>query len=336
MSKISKFPVELIIEHKPHHDVKEKCMELNIKRRALSKFCKKSLLNKPYRFEELAQTKKSHLLSVFEHILERFSIFQIEDFLNILYHREHQTPNQAISKIRQNINKQKRVIKCKKHEIKNLKLLIRGQKKKQIGYFLKTLKEFCLKKKQCKLNVQSTSIQERINQKLCQLLEELDFDIMKPAFKTVPYCSNDNTKGLLQVKEYYPSIQSIGLNHVGKTLVWHIASSKFNCEQDVGYYNFNSLNNFFEEQQLASVLSKNEANLDLEVIEEQEIDSSNFKIDKEDCKQLNQKGAAFQVEKARSKAMRAMKKKPDEWKCLLNACKTQKWEVNWIDKDEKK
>lgn len=336
MSNKSKSPVNLLSEQ--NHDLIQKCIELNIKRRAPTKRCKKSLLNISHRLDELAQTKKSHLLNVFEHNLKR-SIFEIENFLNMLYHRENQTPNQAIFTMKQSLNQQKNERECKKHEISNLKLLIHGKKKKYlaalIDYFVNAIKEFCLRRNFFKLNIESTSIQKQINQKFCQLSEELDFDSMKLAFKPVHNCSNEDTEGLLQLKEYFPPIQSIGPNHVGQTLVWQTISSKYNCEQDVAYYSFNYLDNIFEDQQSASVFNI-EANLDTEIIKEQKIDSSMFKMNKEDCEQLKQKSAVFQVEKARIKAMRAMKKKPDDWKCLLNACKTQKWEVNWVDNDKKK
>lgn len=327
------------------HDFKQKCNELIIKKQQSSKLCKKPVNNISHRLDELAQPKETYLLSVFEQNLERISIFEIENFLNILNHRVHQTPNQAICTIRQNLNQQNKVIQHKKHEIKNLKLSIHRQQKKnvapQIDYFVDTLKEICLKRKKFELKIQSISIQEQIIQELCQLSEELDFDIMniiKPIFNPVPNCPNNNTLGLFQVKEYFPPIQPIGLNHIGKTLMWQTISSKYDCEQDVDYYSSNNLSNVFEEQQLDSVLLDIEDidNLDLEITEEQEIDSTMFKINKEDCEQLTQKGAAFQVEKVRVKAIRSIKKKPDDWKCLLNACNTPKWEVNWIDKDKNK
>lgn len=352
MSKISKFQVNLIskliteIENgkkqNHQHDLKQKCNEFNIRRHSFKHF-RKPFNNISHRLVVLAQPKKPYLLSVFEQNLERITIFEIENFLNIWNHRVHKTPNQAICTIRQNLNQQNKAIQHKKHEIKNLKLSIHRHQKKnvapQIDYLVDTLEEICLNRKKIKLKIQSISIQEQIIQELCQLSEELDFmNTMKPAFNSVPDCSNDSTVGLFQVKEYFPPIQPIGLNHIGKTLVWQTISSKYDCEQDVHHYSFNSLSNVFVEQQLDPMLLDIEDvdNLDLEIIEEQEIDSSMFKINKEDCEQLTQKGAAFQVEKVRVKAMRAMKKKPDDWKCLLNACNTPKWEVNWIDKDRKK
>lgn len=358
MSKITKSSVnllsKLIIEIKKgkkqnhHHHLIKKCNDCNIKRRKTSNLCKKPLTNTSHRLDELAQPKKLHLLSVFEQNLDHFSIFQIENFLNILYHRDYQTPNQAISVIRQKFNQQNKLINLKKHEIKNLKLLIyRDQLKNvalQIDYFIIELKEFILSGKGFKLNIKSINLQEQINQKLCQLSEELGhFNLMKPMLKAVQDSPIENPEVLFHVQEYFPSIQSIGPNHIGKTLLWQKVNSKYNCEQDVVYRSFSNIDNVratvaIEEQQIeqAFVSLNVEETEDLENIEEEEIDSSMFEIYKEDCEQLNQKGAAFQVEKARTKAMRVMKKKPNDWKCLLDACNTPKWEINWIDKDKKK
>lgn len=350
MSEITKSSVnvlsKLIIEIKKgkkqnhHHHLIKKCNDCNIKRRKTSKLCKTPLHNTSHRLDELAQPKKLHLLSVFEQNLNHFSIFQIENFLNILYHRDYQTPNQAISVIRKNINQQNQLINQKKHAIKNLKLLIyRDQLKNvasQIDFFIKELKEFILNGKGFKLNIKSKNLQEQINQKLCQLSEELG-NLMKP-IKTVQDSPIENPKGLFHIQEYFPSIQSIGPNHIGKTLLWQKVNSKYNCEQNVVYRSFPNFDNVIEEQQNEQTYFSLdvEETVDLENIEEEEIDSSMFEIYKEDCEQINQKGAAFQVEKARTKAMRAMKKKPNDWKCLLDACNTSRWEINWIDKDKRK
>lgn len=364
MSKISKSPVnllnKLIIEKekgkKQNHrrDLKRKCNDPNIKKRYFrSKLCQKKFPKLSHRLDELAQPKKLNLLSVFAQNLEDISIFQIENLLNILYHRDHQTPGQAMCTILQNLNQHNKLTKRKKDEIEILKhLIVREQMKNestQIDCLINESKEFFMRGKKFQLN--STSFYQQINQKLCHFFDHFGhFKLMNPVLEPVPDCQNKNMEGLFHVQEYFPSIQPIGPNHIGKTLLWQTVNSKYDCQQDFVNCDFNKFDNIFEEQKISSASFDIESNLVSEITEktnsvseitgEKEIDSSMFEINKEDCEQSTQKGAAFQMEKARVKAIRnekrVLKKKPDVWKCLLDTCKTPKWEVNWIDKDKKK